>query len=909
MARLAGIVQLRHHDGSLGDPVINADLTIRSTTRSSREFTIQTNASGRYAIELIDDDYVVAVDDSNAGSSQRWQPITIEEENQVLNLFLPDAQSQLQTLISSFPGEMGFYALNLQSGQEIAINADNSMYLASVSKIALGVGCVDLMRDASEADDPITLALRHYREEGKALKYQHIGQTLPVRALMEHMMTRSDTTATDTLCEHYGLNRINIRLSGLDIEGIRPLSSMILLDRQRWALEDRRAPFLTEYAFSVYRRHRITSALNELNEDLPRFPSDALWDTYLSQRKDQATARAFGTLLKKMADKTLLDTPWKNQLLLDTLLYPGDRTLNRNRRRGRFSGILSSGSGFYIDSKGGSHRDVRNQAGLIRHQRTDEPVAVLVAFTQRNELAQDRDADDIIRTAGDLALQALGIDAELIQQSVRQPNSIVFQQPRPGQAFNRGDTPFIRWDSRGISGPLTLSLTGPGSTQVITRSGINDGEWHSFTLPATLPPSSQYQFVLSGTDGSGNTVSATSPFFTVGGTLQVLRPSAGEPLVPGSKPIIRWDSHGVRGRLRIRLLRNNRAIETISSRAVNDGEWHSWTVPDDLTPGSGYQIEISSVNDNRIIDRSAPFVIGGSIEIISPASDDILDIGSHPQIRWRSHNVKGPLALYLLGDDEMPVETIASNAIDDGEWHSWTVPDVKAGIGYRIAISDKGAPGVKATSDFFQIGTRFEWLNPSARQKTFANWGDQAQPAYFPHGTKPGLLWRRIGPLSDQPLTLELLHDGERVQTISRHVRDDGEWHSWSADEMFGASSRYQFRLSIRDQADTAVLSPFFSIGQCIYAHLDNPREGSLSAGITPRIQWKSENVRGTLTLDLLDRAGNRVQRISSRAIDDSLWSSWQIPNTLTSGRYYRIRIRSNDNPDVFGYTEWFRFQ
>ncbi len=910
MGRVAGVVQFRGADGSLGATMAGASVLFRPLATGGSRVTTTTGSDGRFVASLAAGDYLAAAVHPTLGETPVWTRANVEADGtRTWNLLVPDARARLDSLAGSFAGEIGVYAQDLASGNDVAVSADVTMYLASATKIAIAAACIDLMRSASEANQMVTLELRHHREErrertapGATLwtDYADTGTQVSVRTLLDRMIQLSDTTATDVLCERYGIDRINERIEGWGIPGLTRVSSIIELDRRRWWLQDRNAGFLPDFAFSLYNRERGVPALgtqwlDQLDLRAPRSGTD-VWDDYLAERRDQGTARALGVLLQRAANNALLPTTWRSAMVLSVLAGAGP---------GRFRGV-TSGS-LRIDAKGGAHHNVRAEAGIVKNATGGAPRAVLVALTQRVEHPDDDEASAFVREAGDLALQALGVDPGLrIPTPSSSVGSIAVTSPRPGQCFEPGDRPLIRWATNQVAGPLTLTLERDGTLmRTITTSAADDGEWHSFQLPDDLPPNSLYRITIAGTDSTtGTPVQASSARFAVGGALHVTRPTTGEAIGPGSTPPIAWASCGIEGPLRLDVLRGGRRHTTLSTTAADDGEWHSWTVPADTPTGNDYRVRATSVSDPRIVDESGPFRVGGSIEVRSPGLDSVLAVGSRPRIRWRSAATVGPLRISLLGNRSRPLEVITSTAADDGEWHSWRVPDVPAGRGYRLLVEDLGAPGVFGLSTFFQIGTLFEWLSPSAEQVS-RPWSpvEYARAHFFPFGQPAALRWRRIGPEVGR-LRIELRRGRQRVATLSNNAVDDGEWHSWTPADIRPASD-YYLVVRGRDERTAVGRSVHFSVGGHIDAHIASGVQRDLNAGDTPMIQWVTEGTTGPLTLQLLNGSDSRVSTLSTRARDDGVWTSWTVPQGLTG--WHRIRIRSNRMRAVRGYTEWFK--
>jgi len=892
MARLAGSVLLRNPDGSVGAPVAGARASFRPLEDSPSRVDVATNAGGRFVADLAAGYWLGAAIERDAGASPTWVRFrVVEGRPTTLNLFSDSALARLRGLAGSFPGEIGIYAEDLSSGATVEIGAEIPRYLASVAKVPIAVGCVDQMRDALELDEPVDLALQDHRDEGKMIAYEDLGANWTVRNLMSRMIGNSDTTATDVLSARYGIAEVNRRLGELT-DGFSQLSSMIELDRRRYWLANPRFAEFPPFALSLYRRHGSTQWLDQLGLAVPEadFPE---WDEYRADGREQASARDMGKLLAAIGKKRLFRESWKNDIMLDTVLAFGSP--------GRF--MPSIDSNYSVNGKGGSHTDVTNQVGLVRSSSTSDPMAVLVVLTERHEPGiSGRDVSAIIAEAGELALRALGFPLQLSTPNATSARPIVFLSPRPGLAFEQGDRPMIRWDTAGISGPLTLQLDdGRGGRRTISTNASDDGEWHSYQFPTDLPSSDDYRFRLTGTDTNGNQQTAASAWFAIGGSLHVTRPVAGEAYPPGAQVPIGWKSNGVNGSLTIRLLREGRVIDTLSTRARNDGEWHSWTVPRDLPRGKGYQIELLSNEDPEIWDRSSAFVVGGRIDVVAPSYEEVIDVGSKPRIRWMTENIVSPLRIELFGLGQQPLLTISNNARDDGEWHSWEVPDIAEGNYYRIRVSERDNEDIEGYSALFQLGTRYEWIVPSIDGAARDNSTLQSRPHFVAFGDTPTFRWRRIG-ADKGNLVIDLLRDGERIARISGNASDDGEWHSWSADDSLVPSSRYALALFARNKPTAMGRSVHFSIGARIAVSVGDK---NIDTGDVVTIRWQTDGLNNTaLVLDVVDEKGALVQSLGQTP-NGATQRTWNV-STQASPRLARLRATSVEEPDVSGFSEWF---
>ncbi len=128
---------------------------------------------------------------------------------------------QLAGVARTFSGEMGIFAIDLRSGETLAVNGDTRFPTASTIKTA-----VMLEAWQQVADETLTLRsdtvipLRDADKVGGAgvLRGMRAGLALTVADLIHLMIVLSDNTATNMLVERLGTAQIN---TGLDRYGLK----------------------------------------------------------------------------------------------------------------------------------------------------------------------------------------------------------------------------------------------------------------------------------------------------------------------------------------------------------------------------------------------------------------------------------------------------------------------------------------------------------------------------------------------------------------------------------------------------------------------------------------------------------------------------------------------------------------
>jgi beta-lactamase class A len=135
-----------------------------------------------------------------------------------VSLVQPDQQrsrmeSEVAAITRPFRGQMGMAAVNLTSGETIAVDADARFPTASTIKTAVMVETWQQMADGQLALDTV-VRLKDSDKVGGAgvLRGLHEGLDLTVADLIHLMIVLSDNTATNMLIARVGTARVNERL-------------------------------------------------------------------------------------------------------------------------------------------------------------------------------------------------------------------------------------------------------------------------------------------------------------------------------------------------------------------------------------------------------------------------------------------------------------------------------------------------------------------------------------------------------------------------------------------------------------------------------------------------------------------------------------------------------------------------
>jgi len=129
-------------------------------------------------------------------------------------------EPRIASLENAFSGRLGFHAVRLEDGEEVALRVDERFRTASVIKVALCCAVLDSRRDLSEV---VELPSPRQRVAGGGILKQLEVGSVSLRDAIELTITLSDNVATNALVELCGVERINAFLAGLGLAETRIL--------------------------------------------------------------------------------------------------------------------------------------------------------------------------------------------------------------------------------------------------------------------------------------------------------------------------------------------------------------------------------------------------------------------------------------------------------------------------------------------------------------------------------------------------------------------------------------------------------------------------------------------------------------------------------------------------------------
>src|SRR5215469_12292977 len=131
-------------------------------------------------------------------------------------------RERLTKIAASFPGKVGIFVLNIETGAEAGVNADDQFPMASTYKVAI---MVQVFREAEAGrlslTQRVTLGPSDRRLGSGLFPYMDTGLAPTIHDLILLMITVSDNEATDLLLKMVGAKNVTALLRRLDIDGMR----------------------------------------------------------------------------------------------------------------------------------------------------------------------------------------------------------------------------------------------------------------------------------------------------------------------------------------------------------------------------------------------------------------------------------------------------------------------------------------------------------------------------------------------------------------------------------------------------------------------------------------------------------------------------------------------------------------
>ncbi len=453
-----------------------------------------------------------------------------------------------------------------------------------------------------------------------------------------------------------------------------------------------------------------------------------------------------------------------------------------------------------------------------------------------------------------------------------------------------GTTHLISWTDN-LTQPVIIQLW-KGGVKWYNIEGSATGSTYHWDIPDTLTLGNDYKIrVKSSVDPSisdygDNTfaiVKTTDP------GIRVIQPS--EPGIVwrrGTTHMISWTDN-IDDPVIIQLWKGGVKWYNIEGSATGSTYW--WAIPDTLTIGTDYKIRIKytypsgivsdySDNDFEVSD------VGGNIEVFQPNGGENWAKGTKHMISW-TDNLDDPLTIQLWKGG-VKWYNIEGSATGSTYW--WDIPDtLTSGTDYKIRVKYSSDKVIISdySDDFFEISSTggdgfIEVIQPDGSES-------------WVRGTSKLISW--TDNLAD-PVIIQLWKGGVKQYNISGSA--EGSTYTWTIPAGQTADDDYKIRVkssvnpSISDYSDD-----YFEILEALPGSVTvlQPNVSGIqwARGTTKLISW-TDNLTEPLKIELW-KGGLKWYEIEA-SVEGSTYS-WSIPDTLTEGTDYMVKLISTLDPSI----------
>jgi beta-lactamase class A len=129
-----------------------------------------------------------------------------------------ELQQRVQEIAAAHHGKVALYAVQLNTGKSIALNADDPVQTASVIKLAILYEAMEEVRDGkAHWDEKIVLKAGEAVGGSGMLHFFDAPMTLTLKDVLTMMVIVSDNTATNLAIDRFGVDAVNARMESLGL--------------------------------------------------------------------------------------------------------------------------------------------------------------------------------------------------------------------------------------------------------------------------------------------------------------------------------------------------------------------------------------------------------------------------------------------------------------------------------------------------------------------------------------------------------------------------------------------------------------------------------------------------------------------------------------------------------------------
>jgi len=312
---------------------------------------------------------------------------------------LAKLRTEIVKIAKEVKGQMGLYMKHIESGREIAIEADKIFPLGSVFKIPL---MVEVFRQANDGlislDEKLTLEPKYYCIGTGILQYLSPGTELTVRDLVTLMIIATDNTASEMLWKRIGIQRVNMLIRELGLAR----TSIYLPWRAGFLLTMGKGPFKELSVVEAARTWKGLSdiermkILNEIDAEYSNLSIEDFRQEYenlygMKEEKKFRTQREYDQVFDNIGTPReigrLLEKVFRGEIVPETASRQMLNLMMRNLGPSALPQYLSDD--VMVASKSGTTAGTVNNAGII-YVNSKSHIVLCVFFKRLEEKNPER---------------------------------------------------------------------------------------------------------------------------------------------------------------------------------------------------------------------------------------------------------------------------------------------------------------------------------------------------------------------------------------------------------------------------------------------------------------------------------------------------------------------------------------
>ncbi len=228
---------------------------------------------------------------------------------------------EMQHLDAEYPGQLGVFVRDLQSGKAFSYRGRETWYLASGTKLLVAIEAFrQIEQKKFSLTSKITLKAEDYVDGAGSLNFAEPNSQHTIQHLLEQMLIYSDNTATDLLLTKVGLENVNVLGKKYKFA---PITTLADIRRKIYSHLTESANQLKGKDLILMQKAPSDSARVAMLEKLTKIPQSKWSDTsiekayitYYAQGWNSATLDAYTHLLAKLLNETILNSTSTKELL------------------------------------------------------------------------------------------------------------------------------------------------------------------------------------------------------------------------------------------------------------------------------------------------------------------------------------------------------------------------------------------------------------------------------------------------------------------------------------------------------------------------------------------------------------------------------------------------------------------